>query len=986
MFKHRHNALLKHPGYNYGGDGGGTYYENAEKLYGVQADTAKFMYQLGKRYVPGAVKQYKAATDQFSSPEYEAKQVGKAVTTANTAQANATGALKRDMARYGINPASGRFRSVMGQNAVENAAMTANAANTARANVEDKRFGVAKDFYNNLVGMPSDAASTAGSAASGYAQMGANKDAAANQEAAGWGSAIGLGASYFLKDGGEVKKDKPPQEPSKLLKMLGFGLAREAAEKVVTRPRNIDEELKKQGYKDGGCVSGKYGVKMARGGLMPAFGNDQQPLPPPPAAPQQGGGAGAGIVQGVQTGKKLKDAMSGAASDKIMGGAAKGLGTLADVTGNTALAETALGAAGAGAEQAGMLVAQNAGIEGATAATAEALGAGTAAAGEAAAVASPALSAVSAAIPWIGAAVAVGSMFDLFADGGEVNRDDMTRGGEVDGPGTETSDDVPAWLSDGEYVLNAEAVQMVGKDKLDRINEAGLAKRGDHDKMPTEGPDGAMEYNLGSFIGGLATGYTTGQRIKSDKEEREYRREEMKDRRDEREYQRKKREDRVKLDTAFATGMEQAQTQAEQSGGTLYKAGEMVFDNKEDQQAALGILAKEDARIKQQPGFGVNPDAAKFLEQQPELAELRKPKMDADYLFYTTMWPKLKADYAKEYGLDKMRAADKDLLEAAEKNHNRRIIEAATLHNSGDQAGTVQKWMEIYNRDLPNGTFANGSLRSDGNVDITIYDMTGKQIDKKVVPYPDAISMAKSVIGTEHERLKIALDDQKAAKDKAYYQKVAGAKTADEAASIAAASGRDPGAAKGDYLKAVKTQADLTKPTELGGDIVAYDEKQGKYVKTGKVSPKPATTVNYTGTGSGGGGGSGAGATGAFAKQTVEALTPLIGKDAATALAYGKGKMTMPADKRVTIITGLMKQTDMMGKPLYDRASAESMVDSMFDFGTRRVDSGGKSSSRQSSNPEYYRYKEARQRAYAKGDMDGVRRMDAQAKQMGIIK
>ena len=53
----------------------------------------------------------------------------------------------------------------------------------------------------------------------------------------------------------------------------------------------------------------------------------------------------------------------------------------------------------------------------------------------------------------------------------------MEPGGEVDGPGTETSDDIPAWLSDGEYVLNAEAVKMVGKGKLEKINEAGLAKR-----------------------------------------------------------------------------------------------------------------------------------------------------------------------------------------------------------------------------------------------------------------------------------------------------------------------------------------------------------------------------------------------------------------------------------------------------------------------------------------------------------------------------
>lgn len=55
-------------------------------------------------------------------------------------------------------------------------------------------------------------------------------------------------------------------------------------------------------------------------------------------------------------------------------------------------------------------------------------------------------------------------------------------GGMVDGPGTTTSDSVPAMvngvqpaaLSDGEGVLNAEAVQLVGEDFVHRINAAGL--------------------------------------------------------------------------------------------------------------------------------------------------------------------------------------------------------------------------------------------------------------------------------------------------------------------------------------------------------------------------------------------------------------------------------------------------------------------------------------------------------------------------------
>lgn len=65
----------------------------------------------------------------------------------------------------------------------------------------------------------------------------------------------------------------------------------------------------------------------------------------------------------------------------------------------------------------------------------------------------------------------------LKADGGDIERADFTPGGDVQGPGTETSDDIPAWLSDGEIVENAEAVKLAGKDALLEINEAGLDVR-----------------------------------------------------------------------------------------------------------------------------------------------------------------------------------------------------------------------------------------------------------------------------------------------------------------------------------------------------------------------------------------------------------------------------------------------------------------------------------------------------------------------------
>jgi len=47
------------------------------------------------------------------------------------------------------------------------------------------------------------------------------------------------------------------------------------------------------------------------------------------------------------------------------------------------------------------------------------------------------------------------------SDGGNVNFPRMN--GPISGPGTETSDDIPAMLSDGEFVVNAKAVRGVGK-------------------------------------------------------------------------------------------------------------------------------------------------------------------------------------------------------------------------------------------------------------------------------------------------------------------------------------------------------------------------------------------------------------------------------------------------------------------------------------------------------------------------------------------
>ena len=72
------------------------------------------------------------------------------------------------------------------------------------------------------------------------------------------------------------------------------------------------------------------------------------------------------------------------------------------------------------------------------------------------------------------ALAALGIFAATRADGGPINGE---AGGDVHGPGTETSDSIPALLSDGEYVLNAEAVKHFGMDRLEKMNQVGLNKR-----------------------------------------------------------------------------------------------------------------------------------------------------------------------------------------------------------------------------------------------------------------------------------------------------------------------------------------------------------------------------------------------------------------------------------------------------------------------------------------------------------------------------
>ena len=74
------------------------------------------------------------------------------------------------------------------------------------------------------------------------------------------------------------------------------------------------------------------------------------------------------------------------------------------------------------------------------------------------------------------------------ADGGimQLSKGDMVEefprmNGPISGPGTETSDDIPAMLSDGEFVVNAKAVRGIGR--MNGANKSKAEQRREGAKM-----------------------------------------------------------------------------------------------------------------------------------------------------------------------------------------------------------------------------------------------------------------------------------------------------------------------------------------------------------------------------------------------------------------------------------------------------------------------------------------------------------------------
>lgn len=485
-----------------GGGGGSAKYDNLEALYQEQADSARLLREQAETNLPGAVQSYVNETQEVLDPGYAERQANIAGADLATANAKERAATTRSLTSMGVNPTDPRFSGSLRATEVNNAARMAAGKNASRQAANNYQLNVAKDAVGTFTGQSNQAATQMGNASSGLgsayasqANINANQSA---QQANAVGSLVGAGiAGYGIynqqKDGGRIIAPR--------------GLKR------------IEQHM----------MGGGVGSQQNQG-----FFQMQQVVPPPTAQQQpQGSPVGAAIgtantVNGLyKTGVKMAGKGSGeasaAGSTPGAQGAASGAATPSAAGASTGASSSAAGAAeGAAAGEAAATASSAAASDAVTAATTEAASAAageaaTAAAGEAATAAAgeaaasglgsaaaggmgAAMGAVSTALPWVGAAYAVGSLLDLWNKGGEVGTQnqgvsedeavsrfadaerrgdikDIRAGGKVPGEWQGNTDNVPALLTEDEHVVNAEAAALIGHDKLEALNKKGLAMR-----------------------------------------------------------------------------------------------------------------------------------------------------------------------------------------------------------------------------------------------------------------------------------------------------------------------------------------------------------------------------------------------------------------------------------------------------------------------------------------------------------------------------
>lgn len=450
-----------------GGGGGNTYYANQDKLLGVQADIAQNMYNTYATYAPSRLDTMDRMVNEAMDGTLADRARSTAAADAGVSLGTSLAGAQRSLERYGTTLNPNAVNANLTNVALSEGAARSGAMNRAQQWAEGQKWARNQDMYSTLQGMPGNATQALGSAASGYGQMAGQQNQVNMANAMGYGQLGGMiGYGLMARDGGYIHEGEVIRRDDEPGYAMG-GMPK------LSDWRNYPTTQQD----DTGTPSP---VMQVASGLAPAVGMYGVKNY---VAPYVKEGLGALKDSAVSAWNGATSATTPAAVTQAAPEFAMFGGDAAAAATGTTVAETGSGLAGtAGVLETGgaMATGAEAAAAGAAAAEGTAAAAGAAEAAGAASTLGPA--------GWVaGAALgtyALGSALDWWADGGPVPheqprglRKDMRPGGKVQGPGSETSDSIPAWLSDGEYVLNADAVKEVGKEKLEKMNQKGLKKR-----------------------------------------------------------------------------------------------------------------------------------------------------------------------------------------------------------------------------------------------------------------------------------------------------------------------------------------------------------------------------------------------------------------------------------------------------------------------------------------------------------------------------
>lgn len=430
----------------HGGGGGGTFYENLEKLYGEQVENAKMLRGESVKSF-GDLEQMRGLAAGYGSQANQDRMAAQAGADFRDASDSQLRAAQEDMASMGISPTDDRWMRQVRTAGVQNAAGQAGVQNAARSQVEGQGFARLQDVTSIGQGMPGQATSafnSAGQMASNAGQMRMNQ---ATQNTSNIGSAVRGGMDLYkaLADGGYVHLAK-----GGYVQRLAGGGAVGALRGIQTPPPPTGGPVPSTASTVASAAAPMMAVKGAPGVVgkgiqavgqatnspgMVAFGNGM-------AVPK---GADPSVAQFFTSPDTVAQQMA------------------------TSQVNAELGAGAAEAGNAALGVAEGAAAAEGTAA------AGAAGAAEGLAGLGAAGSALGTAMPWLGGAMLLGSALGLFADGGEVTPGaHAAKGGEVDGPGGPKDDLIPAMLSDGEFVLPVGTVKKYGLQRLEKMRQEGL--------------------------------------------------------------------------------------------------------------------------------------------------------------------------------------------------------------------------------------------------------------------------------------------------------------------------------------------------------------------------------------------------------------------------------------------------------------------------------------------------------------------------------